>query len=120
MYDNCTTWLELFNGLNLQIAESLKNTHRTMMASSVEKSPNDERTYRAITLDNGLKIVVVHDATSDTAAAAVNVRALFHERVCECESVSVVVPRVVPLARVTSASHAFPHTPCQPLTYRSK
>ena len=77
--------------------------HARLPSPPLPQSPNDERTYRAITLDNGLKIVVVHDATSDTAAAAVNVRApaaLFHEK-----SVSVVVPRVVPLlARVSLTS----------------
>ena len=91
--------------------------HARLPSPPLPQSPNDERTYRAITLDNGLKIVVVHDATSDTAAAAVNVRApaaLFHEKCVWCRRAT------RRAATCASVAHVFPHPPCQPLTHRSK
>ncbi len=42
-------------------------------AADIEKSPNDEREYRAIILDNGLKVTLVHHADTDTAAASMDV-----------------------------------------------
>jgi len=39
----------------------------------VRKSPNDKRVYRAFTLDNGLRVLVVSDRDSDMASAALNV-----------------------------------------------
>ncbi|MDN3524465.1 insulinase family protein [Halomonas sabkhae] len=36
-------------------------------------SPNDDRDYRILTLDNGLTALLVHDAEADKAAASVNV-----------------------------------------------
>jgi hypothetical protein len=44
-------------------------------AISVEKSPNDKRDYRALVLDNGMKVLLVSDASADRAAASVNVAA---------------------------------------------
>ena len=47
----------------------------TLPASSpsIIKSPNDHRAYQAVTLDNGLVAVLVSDATTDKAAAALTV-----------------------------------------------
>ena len=42
-------------------------------AAEIEKSPNDNRTYRSLVLDNGLKITLIHDAETDTASAAMDV-----------------------------------------------
>lgn len=42
---------------------------------TVVKSPNDKREYRALTLDNGLKVVLVSDPETEKAAAAVDVNA---------------------------------------------
>ena len=36
----------------------------------VNKSPNDEREYAAVTLDNGLQVLMVSDATTEKSAAA--------------------------------------------------
>lgn len=44
-------------------------------AGQVIKSPNDTRDYRAFTLDNGMKVLLVSDADADKAAAAVDVNA---------------------------------------------
>ncbi|KAL1516006.1 hypothetical protein AB1Y20_002619 [Prymnesium parvum] len=41
--------------------------------SDVEKAPSDSRAYRALTLSNGMRVVLVSDATSASAAAAVDV-----------------------------------------------
>lgn len=40
---------------------------------SIIKSPNDPRSYRALTLDNGLVVVLASDPTADKAAAALTV-----------------------------------------------
>ena len=39
----------------------------------VNKSPNDEREYAAVTLDNGLQVLMVSDATTEKSAAALSV-----------------------------------------------
>ncbi len=44
-------------------------------AITVEKSPNDKRDYRALVLDNGMKVLLVSDPAADRAAASVNVAA---------------------------------------------
>lgn len=44
-------------------------------AEQVIKSPNDTRDYRALTLDNGMKVLLVSDPGADKAAAAVDVNA---------------------------------------------
>lgn len=42
---------------------------------SIPKSPNDRREYRALMLDNGLKIILVSDPDSDKAAASMDINA---------------------------------------------
>jgi insulysin len=37
------------------------------------KSTNDERTYRWFKLENGLQVLVIHDAKTEKAAAAMDV-----------------------------------------------
>ena len=39
----------------------------------VNKSPNDEREYAAVTLDNGLQVLMVSDANTEKSAAALSV-----------------------------------------------
>lgn len=39
-----------------------------------QKSPSDEKEYRALTLPNGLRVLLASDPKADTAAAALNVR----------------------------------------------
>lgn len=46
---------------------------RAEQTSPVIKSENDQRLYRSLTLDNGLKVLLVSDAKADKAAAAVDV-----------------------------------------------
>ncbi len=41
--------------------------------ASIRKSPIDQRSYRAVTLKNGLRALVISDADTDMAAAALNV-----------------------------------------------
>jgi len=43
-------------------------------SGAVEKSPADEKDYRAMTLANGLRVLLTSDPKADTAAAALNVR----------------------------------------------
>jgi len=45
----------------------------TPLAGEILKSPADSREYRAIQLDNGLKVMLISDATADRAAAALDV-----------------------------------------------
>ena len=42
--------------------------------AAVEKSPSDEKDYRAMTLPNGLRVLLASDPKADQAAAALNVR----------------------------------------------
>jgi len=42
-------------------------------AEDVVKSPNDPRTYAVMTLDNGLRVILVSDPDTDKAAASMNV-----------------------------------------------
>ncbi len=44
-------------------------------AITVEKSPNDKRDYRALWLENGMKVLLISDPAADRAAASVNVAA---------------------------------------------
>jgi insulysin len=44
-------------------------------AEEVVKSPNDTREYRALLLDNGLKVLLISDPLTDKAAASVDVNA---------------------------------------------
>jgi insulysin len=41
---------------------------------SVEQSPNDDRAYRLIMLENGLEAMIVSDPKTDKAAAAMDVK----------------------------------------------
>lgn len=43
--------------------------------SEVVKSPNDDREYRALVLANGMKVLLISDADTETAAVAVDVNA---------------------------------------------
>tara|TARA_R110002074_G_scaffold401092_1_gene598142 strand:+ start:6854 stop:9700 length:2847 start_codon:yes stop_codon:yes gene_type:complete len=46
------------------------NKHKSM---SIPKSPNDQREYLSITLDNNLDVMLISDSTSDKASAALDV-----------------------------------------------
>lgn len=45
----------------------------TRFSLPIEKSPHDEREYRLVRLDNGLEVLLVHDAKADKAAASMSV-----------------------------------------------
>src|SRR5688500_2182759 len=42
---------------------------------AVEKSPNDNREYRALVLRNGMRVLLISDPAADKAAASVDVNA---------------------------------------------
>lgn len=46
---------------------------KTSQPVAITKSLNDDRSYRGINLENGLKVVLVSDPTTDKAAAALDV-----------------------------------------------
>jgi insulysin len=49
----------------------------------IQKSPRDEREYRVIRLDNGLKATLIHDHETDKAAASIDVAVgHLHDPVC--------------------------------------
>ncbi len=58
-----------------------KNAPSARAAQPVlSQSPNDRRSYRLLTLDNSLKVLLAHDASTDKAAAALTVfRGSYHE-----------------------------------------
>ena len=45
----------------------------SLTAAELAKSPNDKRLYEALTLDNGLKVLLISDAKADEAAASLYV-----------------------------------------------
>lgn len=45
----------------------------SVFTKSIQKSPQDDREYRVIKLENGLEAMVIHDAKADKAAASINV-----------------------------------------------
>ena len=57
--------------INMQPSE----TYSAKMTSDVKQSPNDQRLYRSLKLDNDLNVVLIADKDADKAAAslAVNV-----------------------------------------------
>lgn len=44
-----------------------------ILDKEIEKSEHDDRLYRSIRLENGLKATLVHDVTADKAAASLDV-----------------------------------------------
>lgn len=44
-----------------------------LYSKEIEKPHSDDRSYRLIKLDNGLEVLLIHDSTTDKAAAAMNV-----------------------------------------------
>lgn len=55
-------------------------THRQQTDVTVRKSPNDDREYRYLVLDNALRVLLVADAKTDKAAASLSVlRGSYHE-----------------------------------------
>lgn len=51
------------------MAESIKSVHK-----EITKSAEDKRLYRGIELQNGMKILLVSDSTTDKSSAAMDVR----------------------------------------------
>jgi insulysin len=47
--------------------------YRINMQSTIIQSPNDQREYRSLKLDNGLKVILVSDRNADKAAASLAV-----------------------------------------------
>ncbi|KAM0753884.1 hypothetical protein T439DRAFT_338697 [Meredithblackwellia eburnea MCA 4105] len=50
-------------------------TPHAVFTNDIEKSPNDDRSYRLVTLQNGLEALIISDPTTDKAAGALNVKA---------------------------------------------
>ena len=49
------------------------STHATFLPT-IEQSPNDDRAYRLVRLDNGMECLVVSDPKTDKSAAGISVR----------------------------------------------
>lgn len=55
----------------------------SVFTKPIEKSPQDEREYRIIQLENGLKATLIHDIETDKAAASLDVAVgHLHDPVC--------------------------------------
>jgi insulysin len=52
---------------------SLKAPPHWVYSKPIQKSQQDDREYRLIRLDNGLQVMLVHDAKADKAAASLDV-----------------------------------------------
>lgn len=57
---------------NLEWLSDSTGTYR-YFAKPIQKSPQDDREYRIIRLQNGLEAMIVHDAKADKAAASLDV-----------------------------------------------
>jgi len=49
------------------------STQQSAIAGEVIKSPNDQREYRVLTLDNNIEIMLVSDPNTDKSAASLSV-----------------------------------------------
>ncbi|WP_086830728.1 insulinase family protein [Halomonas aestuarii] len=63
-------WLAMATALLTGLAARADAVHETV---SPRVSPHDDRDYRALTLDNGLSVLLVSDPEADKAAASLNV-----------------------------------------------
>jgi insulysin len=70
-------FLTLLFGLCLLLGACAAQQEADVAADSaqVTKSPNDTRNYRALVLDNGMKVLLITDPDADKAAASVDVNA---------------------------------------------
>ena len=59
-----------------QTSQSSKAMPESKVQAIVEvtKSPNDDRAYRGMVLNNGMKVLLVSDPSTDKSAAALDVR----------------------------------------------
>ena len=53
--------------------EPSKDGTHAVFTKPIESSLNDERSYRLIRLNNDLEVLLIHDATADKSAAALDV-----------------------------------------------
>lgn len=53
--------------------DAADGTRKSALKQQVEKSPLDRRTYKALSLSNGLRVLIVSDPEADSAAAAMDV-----------------------------------------------
>ncbi|MGM8851507.1 insulinase family protein [Salinicola halophyticus] len=60
-------------GASSESADAAQPTQSQPLQGQLIQSPNDDRQYRAITLDNGLQALLVSDPDADKAAAAMDV-----------------------------------------------
>ena len=61
--DPAGSWLEVKPG----------QVPHEVFTKAIQKSPQDDREYRFIRLENGLQVMLVHDAKADKAAASLDV-----------------------------------------------
>lgn len=53
--------------------EPSKDGSHAVFTKPIESSQNDDRSYRLIRLNNDLEVLLIHDATADKSAAALDV-----------------------------------------------
>ncbi|SFC82989.1 insulinase family protein [Pseudoalteromonas denitrificans] len=68
-----TLGMSALTGCSMTSNSISKSQQGAMQNSNIIKSDNDERDYRYIELDNGLKVALVSDITADKAAASLDV-----------------------------------------------
>ena len=54
-------------------SDSETSASHVVYTKEIHKSPNDDRVYRLIQLENGLQALLIHDPTADKAAACLDV-----------------------------------------------
>ena len=62
----------IFNELPPNFIISKDKSH-IILTKEIEKSQNDDRSYRIIRLPNELEVLIIHDAKSDKAAASLDI-----------------------------------------------
>ncbi len=65
----------LLLGACAEMPDTDRATDAATDGAQVTKSPNDTRNYRALVLENGMKVLLVNDPEADKAAASVDVNA---------------------------------------------
>jgi len=67
-------WILLLLGASMPLGDTVDGVFDSTRGT-LAKSPNDMRDYRALTLPNGMKVLLVSDPTAEKAAAAVDIDA---------------------------------------------
>lgn len=69
----CPLWMIYRISLLALLTSALTLSANAYASDEIGQSPNDDREYRSLVLDNGLKVTLIHDPETDSAAASMDV-----------------------------------------------